>query len=414
MQERNDLFTVAFDRTLNPGGALGNVVNPATGQRMVGGLVYASDSDRAPGRSARAEGVAARRHGLLAQSRRRLLRAGYGIYWAPWNYQAPNNTNYGQIGASQVTETQAGQFFPTTTLSNPFPSGLLQPIGNSLGALTGVGGTINFIDQDKKAPYVHMYSVDLTRELPGNIAVGFEYAGATGVDLGLGGSNDGIININQVPYSNLSLGAALNDSVPNPFFGLPAGQGFNVTSATIPRRQLLRPFPQFGDILMRQSTLGKTSTTPRSSSSRSACPTAGAAASTTPTAGSRTTSSARATSSRATPPRRRTPTTSTPSTASASSTCRTSSCSRRSSSCRSARASGGRRAAFGRAILGDWVVSSVITLESGFPISLSANSNDLSGLGGRCSASISDRAISRPTAAATTASRRLRAPMPNR
>jgi hypothetical protein len=45
--------------------------------------------------------------------------------------------------------------------------------------------------------------------------------------------------------------------VPNPFFGLPAGQGFNVTSPTVQRRQLLRPFPQFGDILMRQSTLGK-------------------------------------------------------------------------------------------------------------------------------------------------------------
>jgi hypothetical protein len=35
------------------------------------------------------------------------------------------------------------------------------------------------------------------------------------------------------------------------------------------------------------------------------------------------------------------------------------------------------------AILGDWVVSSVIALESGFPVSLSANSNDLSALGGR-------------------------------
>ena len=102
-----------------------------------------------------------------------------------------------------------------------------------------------------------MYSFDLMRELRGNIAVGFEYAGAMGVDLGLGGSADGIININQVPYSNLSLGAALNENVPNPFFGLPPGQGFNVTSATIPRRQLLRPFPQFGDILMRQSTLGE-------------------------------------------------------------------------------------------------------------------------------------------------------------
>ncbi len=57
--------------------------------------------------------------------------------------------------------------------------------------------------------------------------------------------------------SYLSLGAALNDQVANPFFGLPAGQGKSVTSATIQRRELLRPFPQFNDILMRQSTLGE-------------------------------------------------------------------------------------------------------------------------------------------------------------
>src|SRR5690606_32546286 len=98
---------------------------------------------------------------------------------------------------------------------------------------------------------------DINRELPGNIAVGFEYAGASGRDLGLGGSNDGIININQVDPQFLSLGSALTQQVPNPFFGLPAGQGKDVTSPTIQRRELLRPFPQFRDILMRQSTLGK-------------------------------------------------------------------------------------------------------------------------------------------------------------
>ena len=186
-----------------------------------------------------------------------VVRAGYGIYWAPWNYQAPNSTNYGQIGSSQVTQVPQDRFRPNITLSNPFPNGLSQPVGNALGPLTGVGTEINFIDQDKKAPQVHMYSVDINRELPGSIAIGFEYAGATGRDLGLGGSNDGVVNINQVPYSNLSLGAALNDQVTNPFFGLPPGQGFNVTSPTIARSQLLRPFPQFGNILMRQSTLGE-------------------------------------------------------------------------------------------------------------------------------------------------------------
>jgi trimeric autotransporter adhesin len=258
LRERNDLITVAFDRSLNPGGALGNVVNPLTGQRVVGGLVYAGQNGANDYQGDPPGLKVSPRLGLVYSiNPKTVIRAGYGTYWSPWNYQAPNNTNYGQIGAANVTEVQQGRFFPTTLISNPYPSGLLQPTGNALGALTGVGGEINFIDQDKKAPQVHMYSVDLNRELPGNIAVGFEYAGATGRDLGLGGSNDGIININQVPLQHLSLGSALNDQVANPFFGLPAGQGFNVGSATVARSQLLRPFPQFGNILMRQSTLGE-------------------------------------------------------------------------------------------------------------------------------------------------------------
>jgi hypothetical protein len=259
LAERNNLITVAFDRTLNPGGALGNVVNPITGQRIVGGLVYAGVNGAPEGQGDPPGMKLSPRIGVVySMNPKTVIRTGFGTYWSPWNYQAPNNTNYGQIGASQVTEIRQGQFFPTVTLSNPFPNGLLAPVGNTLGPLTGVGGTINFIDQDKRAPKVYMYSADIARELPGNMAIALEYAGATGRDLGLGGSNDGIININQVPYSNLALGAtALNEAVPNPFFGLPPGQGFNVTSTTVPRRQLLRPFPQFGDILMRQSTLGR-------------------------------------------------------------------------------------------------------------------------------------------------------------
>jgi hypothetical protein len=37
----------------------------------------------------------------------------------------------------------------------------------------------------------------------------------------------------------------------------------------------------------------------------------------------------------------------------------------------------------GAAILGDWVISSIVSIESGFPVSLSANSNDLGTFGGR-------------------------------
>src|SRR4029079_14143521 len=124
-------ITVGFDRTLNPGGALGNVVSPITGQRMVGGLIYAGVNGantyqgNPPGLK-----VSPRLGAVYSINPKTVIRGGYGLYWSPWNYQAPTSTNYGQIGSSQVTELRQGQFFPTTTMNNPFPNGLLQPIGN--------------------------------------------------------------------------------------------------------------------------------------------------------------------------------------------------------------------------------------------------------------------------------------------
>jgi hypothetical protein len=257
LREENNGFTVAFDRTLNPGGALGAL--SVNGQPVRGGLVYAGQNGaneyqgNPPGMK-----ISPRVGAVYSFNPKTVVRAGYGIYWAPWNYQAVGSQNYGNIGYTENTQSPQPQFIPTVSLTNPFPNGVSTPFGNTRGALTGVGaGDIEFIDQNKKAPQIHQYSVDLSRELPGNIAVGFEYVGATGRDLGLGGSNDGIININQVPAQYLSLGAALLEQVPNPFFGLPAGQGKSVTSATIQRRELLRPFPQFNNILMRQATLGE-------------------------------------------------------------------------------------------------------------------------------------------------------------
>ena len=41
LREKNNGITVAFDRTLNPGGTLGATVNPVTGQPIRGGLVFA-------------------------------------------------------------------------------------------------------------------------------------------------------------------------------------------------------------------------------------------------------------------------------------------------------------------------------------------------------------------------------------
>src|SRR5260370_33228938 len=61
-------------------------------------------------------------------------------------------------------------------------------------------------------------------------------------------------NLDQIAASNLALGNALLPSVPNPFFG--AIQTGPLSGSTVPRQQLLRPYPQYNSVFGGWSSLG--------------------------------------------------------------------------------------------------------------------------------------------------------------
>jgi hypothetical protein len=267
LREINNQQTVAFDRNaVNPIDGFVPKTGLLAGQTLRGGLIYAGVNGANTYQGDPPKVKVAPRVGLTyAINKDTVLRSGYGLFYAPWNY---NTTQHGQIGFSRVTtinQTPAESAVPITTLDNPYPSGLQQPTGSSLGLLTGVGGNIDFIDQTKGAPKVHQYSVDVQRELPGNMAVTVGYVGAAGRDIGYGGTVDAAININQIdpnvararfPGPNGTWdAAALRQQVANPFFGI-ASAGELGTTPTIAQGQLLRPFPEFGDILMHETTAG--------------------------------------------------------------------------------------------------------------------------------------------------------------
>ena len=151
---------------------------------------------------------------------------------------------------------------PTVTMSNPFPSGLTQPSGNSLGLLTGTGGDVTFIDPNKGAPRVQQYSADVQRELPGGVSVSLGYTGATGTNLDWGGS----ININQIDPKYQSQLTSTSTLVTNPFFGVAAAGSTLSTRQTIEIGQLLRPFPQFQNVNMCRSRPARTRGITRGSS----------------------------------------------------------------------------------------------------------------------------------------------------
>lgn len=260
MREKNNNMTVDFAKaTVSPLNALVNVIDPITGARrqIMGGLVYAG-VDGAPIEQGNqpAVKIAPRIGAVYSFNPQTVLRGGWGLYYSPWNYSAAGTDGWGQIGYSattQISQPQGTGAVPTITMSNPFPNGLVQPSGSSLGLLTGAGGEIRFVDPTKGAPRVQQYSFDLQREMPWGISVSVGYAGLTGSNLSWGGSGDASVNINQLDPKYQTAGINTLALVPNPFFGV-AGAGQFATRSTIELGQLLRPYPQFGNVLVTQST----------------------------------------------------------------------------------------------------------------------------------------------------------------
>ena len=239
MHELDNRFSVGFDQTaVNPLSAL-------TGLDLRGGLVYAGQNGE-PLAQGDPEKLKLSPRGGFSWSldSNTVVRGGYGLFWSPFVYSAPGSANYGQTGYTATNQILLNSnVFPTDTLDNPYPNGLAQPTGNAQGLLTGAGGTINFVPADRKSPYVQQYSIELQREVPGQVALSLSYVGARGDNLSYGGSSTAFININTLTPAQMALGSALNNQVKNPFYGIAQAGAFSI-NPTIAYGQLLRPFPE--------------------------------------------------------------------------------------------------------------------------------------------------------------------------
>ncbi len=176
-----------------------------------------------------------------------VLRTGYGLSFVPTF--VPGGTQGFSVSTPVVGSTDAG-LTPATRLSNPFPAGLLRPTGSSSGLATFVGQAISYVHQDRVVPYIQQYSAGFQQELPGQVLLDISYVGSQTRKLGVSKG------INEISTEQLALGTAfLNQTVTNPFAGLLPGLGLD--SATTPRRNLLRPYPQFAGITRTQVSAGK-------------------------------------------------------------------------------------------------------------------------------------------------------------
>jgi hypothetical protein len=186
----------------------------------------------------------------FAMTETTILRAGYGLYF---DTIGVNSTRAIQTGFSQTTPIQAsldsGLTFVATT-ANPFPGGLLEPLGSGGGLATNLGQAVEFYDPNRRHPYSQRWSAGVQQLLPWNFVGDLTYVGNHGSRLPV------IRQLNTVPAEYLSTSQTrdqatidfLSATFPNPFLGTNPIYGSRIS-----RADLLKPYPHFGNISVSES-----------------------------------------------------------------------------------------------------------------------------------------------------------------
>ena len=174
-----------------------------------------------------------------------VIRSGYGMVWfeqtgitTPFTLpQFPFVQTIGQQSQDNITPAFQLSAGPTVQLTAPNPnSGLGQ----------GVFGT----DRNVGSGYSQQWNLTVQKTFGNNLNFEVGYLGSKNTHLGLPEAN-----LNQLPSSYLSMGAALLTKVPNPFFGqIPASSSLG--GPTITQQQLLRAYPRFTNVALFRDNVG--------------------------------------------------------------------------------------------------------------------------------------------------------------
>jgi hypothetical protein len=173
-----------------------------------------------------------------------VLRAGYGLVWVSpeqINYSLPPFQSAVNAATTTMVTSANGGLTPTNTISNPFPNGLIEPLNNNPAQLTRFEGqSFNAPIPGQPFVSVQQWNFQVQRQFSPDLAVDAGYVGSKATHLSFS-----VLQINQLPDQYLSMGSALLNPVPNPFYGvLPASAG-TLALPTVTREQLLRPYTQF-------------------------------------------------------------------------------------------------------------------------------------------------------------------------
>ncbi len=174
-----------------------------------------------------------------------VVRLGYAHIFGPSQQAAAGTIGTMGFRVDNTWVASVDGITPNDLLRNPYPRGIAPVVGAAKGLLTQFGDRIEATTQDIVSPWTRQVNFNVQRELGFGTLLEVAYIHTRGFYLHR--NDEGGLSLNQLDPSFMSLGSKLNEQVDNPFFG--NFSGGVLAQPKTSRAQLLRPYPQFTDII---------------------------------------------------------------------------------------------------------------------------------------------------------------------
>jgi hypothetical protein len=178
---------------------------------------------------------------------RTIASSGYGLVWIEMAGITTPFTTPAFPFLQTVTQRALDTLNPAFVLANGPTVAPLAPTPHA-----GLGQGVFAVDRTLGSGYVQQWNVSLQRELTPNTTVEVAYVGSKISRAGIPDSN-----LNQLSVDQLSLGQALLERVPNPYFGI-IPRSSSLGNPTISVAQLLKPYPDYTTVSLYRHNIGTT------------------------------------------------------------------------------------------------------------------------------------------------------------
>jgi hypothetical protein len=185
--------------------------------------------------------------GVFRATDKTIVSAGYGLVWIEMAGITTPFTTPTFPFLQTVSQRALDTISPAFVLQN---GPTVAPLGPTPTA--GLGQGVFGVDSNVGSGYVQQWNVSVQRELTPNTTVEVSYIGSNITHVGIPDTN-----LNQLSVDQLALGAALNQRVTNPYFGI-IPRSSSLGDPTIPLAQLLKPYPEYTTVSLYRNNVGTT------------------------------------------------------------------------------------------------------------------------------------------------------------